>query len=142
MAEMKDVLDDLWREGKDTLDIYFAEDISPGDESWFVDVMQDEINERLCTDWTWTIITRKELGQEEKEEQEKEDIPDWMIIIDKPFSEIIVKGSIENWLRERGYKFNVSLIPFENAKGSGYVKKLKERLEDKDIEKLGEIGWA
>ena len=45
MENIKEILDELWREGQETLDIYFAEDISLGDESWSVDVMQDEINE-------------------------------------------------------------------------------------------------
>lgn len=130
--KMKEVLDELWREGQKTLDIYFAEDISPGDENWFVDVMQDEINELCNYNWTWTVISRKEFEQENEENEENEEEIDWEIIVDKPFSDIVVKEAIENWLKERGYKFNVNLIPFEEAKGSGYIKKLMERLENND----------
>ena len=140
MNKMKEVLDDLWKEGKETLDIYFAEDIDPGDENWYVDVMQDDINERCNTNWTWTIITKSELEQENGEGE----ISYWDIIIDKPFSEIVVKETIENWLKERGYKFNVNLIPLKEAKGSGYIKKLKERLENKnddDFVRLDKIDW-
>ncbi len=127
MNKMKETLDELWRGGQRTLDIYFAEDISPGDENWFVDVMQDEINEYCNTNWTWTVISRKEFEQENEEE-----ISDWDIIVDKPFSDVVVKEAIENWLKERGHKFNVNLIPFEKAKGSGYIKNLNEILENKD----------
>ena len=35
--------------------------------------------------WTWIVITRKEFEQENEEEE----IPDWEIIIDKPFSDIL-----------------------------------------------------
>lgn len=137
--DIKEVLDELWREGHKTLDIYFAEDISPGDENWFVDVMQDDINERCNSNWTWTVITKSELEQESEEEEE---IPDWEIIVDKPFSDIVVREVIEKWLKERGYKFNVRLIPFEDAKGSGYIKNLRERLENKgDFVSLDEIDW-
>ena len=140
MNKMKEVLDDLWKEGKETLDIYFAEDINTGDENWFVDVMQDEINESCNTNWTWTVITRKEFEQENEEEE----ISDWEIIVDKPFSDIVVKEAIQNWLKERCYKFKVNLILFEDAKGSGYIKKLKERLENKnddDFVRFDEIDW-
>ena len=140
MKNIKEILDELWREGQETLDIYFAEDISLGDESWSVDVMQDEINERCNTNWTWTVITRKEFEQENEEEE----IPDWEIIVDKPFSDIVIKEAIQNWLKERGYKFNVNMIPFEDAKGSGYIKKLKERLKNKndgDFVRFDEIDW-
>lgn len=138
MNNMKEILDDLCREGQKTLDIYFAEDISLGDENWFVDVMQDEINERCNMNWTWTVISRKEFEQENEENEEE--IADWEIIVDKPFSDIVVKEAIENWLKERGHKFSVSLIPFEDAKGSGYIKNLRERLENKDdLVRLDEI---
>ena len=138
MENIKDTLDELLKEGWETLDIYFAEDISPGDESWYVDVMQDEINERSNTNWTWTVISKKEFEQE----NEEEDIPDWEIIVDEPFSDIVVKEAIENWLKERGYNFIVNMTPFEDAKGSGYIKNLRERLEDKDdFVSLDKIEW-
>lgn len=134
--DIKDALYILWEAGKETLDIYFAEDISPGDESWFTDVMQDDINEIANSNWTWTVMSKKEF---EKENEEGE-IVDWEIIVDKPFSDMVVKDAIQNWLKERGYKFNVNLISLEEAKGSGYIKNLRERLGTN--EKLKTINFA
>lgn len=44
--------------------------------------------------------------------------------------------------KEDNYKFDVRLIPFEDAKGAGYIKNLRERLENKeDFVSLDEIDW-
>lgn len=138
--KMKDVLDELWNEGQETLYIYYAEEMSVGEEKWFVDVYQDEINERCNSNWTWTVINKKELEQEGEKEDE---IPEWEILVDEPFSEGVVKEAVKKWLNERGYKFEVRLIPLEEAKGSGMIKDLRERLKNKedfikleDVEKL------
>lgn len=117
---------EAWNEGMETLDIYYAEDISPGEESWYVDVYQDEINESCHSNWTWTVINRKNLEQEGEKEDET---PEWEILVDGPFSEQVVKDAVEKWLQERGYKFKVKMIPIEQAKGSGIIKDLRERLQ-------------
>jgi len=44
--KMRSALTELWEEGHETLDIYYPEDIHQGEESWSVDVYQDEVNER------------------------------------------------------------------------------------------------
>lgn len=123
--EIKEALDKLWNEGMETLDIYYAEDISPGEEKWYVDVYQDEINELCHSNWTWTVINHKDLDQEGEKEDE---MPEWEILVDGPFLEEAVKGAVERWLKERGYKFKVRMIPVEEAKGSGIIKDLRERL--------------
>lgn len=127
--KMKEVLDELWNEGQETLDIYYPEEMSPGEEKWFVDVYQDEINERCHMNWTWTVINRKELEQEGEKEDE---MPEWQILVDEPFSELVVKDAIEKWLKDRGYKFGVRIIPIEDAKGSGIIKELRERLKNNE----------
>ena len=125
--KMKKVLDDLWNEGQETLDIYYPEEMNPGEEDWSVDVYQDEINERCHSNWTWTVINRKELEQEGEKEDE---MPEWEILVDGPFSEEVVIKAVENWLNERGYKFGVKMIPLKEAKGSGSIKELRERLKN------------
>ncbi len=120
---IKGALDSLWREGLRTLDIYYMEDIHPGDEKWFVDICQDDINELCHSNWTWTIISKKEY-----EDEKEDDISEWEILVDNPFSEELIIETIEKWLREREYEFKVKIIPIEDAKGI-IIKELRERLE-------------
>jgi len=126
--KMMNILNELWEEGQEILDIYYPEQMSVGEERWSVDVYQDEINERCHLNWTWTVISKKQLEMEE----EKEDyLPQWTIIVDEPFSDEVVCKAIEKWLHDRGYKFKVKMVSLDQAKGSGLIKKLKKI----DIEK-------
>lgn len=122
--EIREALDMLWKEGYETLDIYYPEDISTGEESWSVDVYQDEVNERCHLNWTWTVISRKEL---EKEGEKEDDSPEWEIVVDEPFSDEVVRNAIEKWLKDRRYEFGVRMISLEQARGSGMVKELRAR---------------
>ena len=124
--EMIKTLDNLWDAGYEVLDIYYPEDIKPGEELWSVDVYQDEINERCRMNWTWTVISRKQLEAEGEREDHQ---PEWAIVIDAPFSEDAIKDAIEKWLKGRGYSFNVRLITLKEAKGSGLLKKLRNRVK-------------
>lgn len=124
---MKRALAELWEEGHETLDIYYPEDMSQGEESWSVDVYQDEVNERCGLNWTWTVISKKEL---EAEGEKEEELPEWEEVVDEPFSDEVVCKAIEKWLRGRGYEFMVRMIPLEQARGSGLVKDLREREEE------------
>ena len=126
--KMMNILNELWEKGRETLDIYYPEQMSVGEEKWSVDVYQDEINERCHLNWTWTVISKKQLEMEE----EKEDyLPEWTIMVDEPFSDEVVCKAIEKWLHDRGYEFEVKMVSPDQAKGSGLIKKLKEI----DIEK-------
>lgn len=121
--KMRDVLDELQDEGQEILDIYYPEQMSPGEEAWSVDVYQDEVNERCHLNWTWTVISKKQLEIDD----EKEDcLPEWTIVVDEPFSDEVVGKAIEKWLQDRGYEFRVRMVSLDQAKGSGLIKKLKE----------------
>ncbi|MCK4475599.1 MAG: hypothetical protein KAU16_02635 [Methanophagales archaeon] len=121
---MKRALAELWEEGHEILDIYYPEDMSQSEESWSVDVYQDELNERCRLNWTWTVISKKEL---ETEGEKEEELPEWEEVVDEPFSDEVVCKAIEKWLRGRGYEFGVRMISLEQARGSGLVKELRER---------------
>lgn len=123
---MREVLDDLWEEGHEVLDIYYPEEMTPGEENWSVDVYNDEINERCDLNWTWTVINRKLLVIEGEKEDELEE---WNIVVDEPFSEAVVVEAVRGWLENRRYEFGVRMIEMEKARGSGLVKKLRENLE-------------
>jgi len=85
-------------------------------------------NERCQLNWTWTVISKKQLEMD----KEKEDyLPEWMIVVEEPFSDEVVCRAIEKWLKDRGYEFKVRMISFDQAKGSGLIKELKKI----DIEK-------
>lgn len=121
---MRKALQELQKEGREILDIYCAEEMSPGEESWSVDVYQDELNERCHLNWTWTVISKKQLEQDGEKEGE---LPEWDVVVEEPFSDEVVCKTIEKWLRGRGYEFGVRMIALEQARGSGLLKKLKER---------------
>ena len=124
--KMKKVLDELWQEGHEILDIYYAEEMRGGEEVWSVDVYQDEINERCKLNWTWTVLTKKQL----EIEGEKEDhLPGWNIVVEESFSDGVVSKAIERWLRDRRYEFRIRMISLEQARGSGMIKKLRDGVE-------------
>jgi len=127
---MRKALGELWEEDREILDIYYAEEMSPGEESWSVDIYQDELNERCHLNWIWTVISKKQLEQEGEKEEE---LPEWAVVVEELFSDEVVCKAIEKWLRGRGYEFGVRMIALEQARGSGVIKKLKER--ELDLEK-------
>jgi len=121
---MIEVLDELRNEGHEVLNIYYPEETSPGEESWSVDVYNDEINERCDLNWTWAIINKKEL---EKEDEKEDELEEWNIVVDEPFSEAVVVEAIRKWLEDRRYEFGVRMIEMEKARGSGLIKKLRDK---------------
>lgn len=127
--EMIEALDELREEERETLEIYYPEEMTPGEETWSVDVYQDDLNERCRLNWTWTVISRKQL---EADGEKEDELPEWNIVVDEPFSDELVSKAVEKWLREQGYEFGVRMIPFEQAKGSGLIAKLRERESDQD----------
>jgi hypothetical protein len=120
---MKKALNELREEGREILDIYYPEEIRLGEEKWSVDVYQDEINERCHLNWTWTVLSKKQL---EIDNEKEDNLLDWVIEVDEPFSDEVVCQALEKWLRDRGYEFRVRLISLEKAKGSGLIRKLKQ----------------
>lgn len=120
---MKKVLKKLWEEGRQVLDIYYPEEIYPGEEEWAIDVYQDEINERCHLNWTWTVLSKKQL---EKDNEKEENLPDWVIVVDEPFSEDVVCKALGKWMGDRKYKFGVRMISLDETKGSGLIRKLRQ----------------
>jgi len=129
--KMMKALNELWQEGHGILDIYYAEEMKEGEEVWSVDVYQDEINEHCQLNWTWTVISKKEL---EINGEKEDDLPEWNIVVEEPFSDEVVSKSIERWLRDRGYEFGIRMIPLEKARGSGMIRNLQQRAEGKKKE--------
>ena len=125
--EMREGLDELREEGKEILDIYYAEEMSPGEEEWSVDVYQDELNERCRLNWTWTVMNKKQL---ERDSEKEDELPEWMVVVEEPFSDEVVCKAVEKWLGGRGYEFGVRMIELEQARGSGLIKELRDRREE------------
>ncbi|MCP4113691.1 MAG: hypothetical protein GY749_50555 [Desulfobacteraceae bacterium] len=121
---MLKTLDDIWKEGGEALPVYYSEDIKEGEEIWAADVYQDDINDRCGLNWTWTVMSRKYL---ETDEDNEDDLPEWSIVVDKPFSERAVCMAVNNWLKGRGFEFNTKMIPFEHARFSGLLKELMQK---------------
>jgi hypothetical protein len=117
------VLDELWEVGHEILDIYYPEEIDAGKTEWSVDVYQDEINERCQLNWTWTVMSKEQLDMDGDKEDE---LPDWALVVEEPFSDQVVCSAIERWLQQKSYKFAVRMVSIGETKGSGLVKKLKQ----------------
>ncbi len=132
--KMRKALDELWEAGQEVLDVYYPEEISPGEERWSVDVYQDEINERCHLNWTWTVISKNQLEVDGEKESHQ---PDWVVVVEEPFSDEVVCQAVEKWLRDKGYEFGVRMISLEQARGSGLIKRLKET--DIESEKMGAV---
>ena len=130
--KMRKALDELREEGHEILDIYYAEEIDPGEDEWSVDVYQDEINDRCHLNWTWTVMSRKQLVIDGEEES---DLPEWVIVVEEPFSDAVVCKAVERWLLGRGYDFEVRMIPLEEAGGSGLIRKLREMDIESEMER-------
>ncbi len=130
--KMRKVLDELPGEGCEILDIYYAEEIDSEDDEWSVDVYQDKINERCHLNWTWTVMSRKQLAVDREEES---DLPEWVIVVEEPFSDAVVCKAIERWLLGRGYDFGVKMVPLEEAGGSGLIRKLREMDIESELER-------
>lgn len=122
-------LEELEERGMTTLDIYWLEDIEKGEDFWSVDVLQDELNEKCDLNWTWTVISEKQV---EEDETDRDRLPFWNIVTEKKYSEETVKKTVKDWLDGRGFEFDVRIISPEEADGSGLLKKLEE-LEEKDL---------
>lgn len=129
---MEKALRELWEEGQDTLDIYHPEDIREGEECWHADVYQDEINDRCRLNWTWTVISRRQLEESGENEDEQ---PDWVTVVDGGYSAESVLAAVRKWLRDRGHEFEVRLISPDDAKGSGLIRELRKRVETLKDEK-------
>ncbi|MEA3323948.1 MAG: hypothetical protein U9Q37_02260 [Euryarchaeota archaeon] len=120
---MVKALNYLREECYEVIDIYYAEDIDSGVDEWSVDVYQDEINKRSHLNWTWTVMSKKQLAVDR---EEGGDLPEWVIVVEEPFSYAVVCKAIERWLLGRGYDVGVRMVPLEEAGGSGSIRKLME----------------
>jgi hypothetical protein len=68
-------------------------------------------------------MSRKQLVIDGEEES---DLPEWVIVVEEPFSDDVVCKVVERWLLGRGYDFGVRMVPLEEAGGSGLIRKLRE----------------
>ena len=101
---------------KKTLDIYWLEEIEEGDPYWWVDVINDDLCDLCKMNWIWTIMSRAEYENELREEDE-EDV-DWFIIIDEGgFSDGLMHDAVRQWLRDRGFEFDVRVIDSAGTQG-------------------------
>lgn len=122
-------LEKMEKDGVETLEIYYAEEIEEGSENWSVDVMNDELNNLCDMQWTWTILYIDEVLDVLNDlEWEPYICNDWEIIVNKPFSEEIVVKCIETWLNYYNINIKVKIIDIKDAEGSGYIKTLKDRI--------------
>ena len=113
-------LEKLRDDGKKTLDIYWLEENEEGDPYWWVDVINDDLCVLCRMNWVWTIMSRAEYDNELRE-ADGEDI-DWFIIVDEGgFSDDLVHDVVRQWLRDRGFEFDVRVIDSTGTRGEAQM---------------------
>jgi hypothetical protein len=88
------------------LSIYCTGDVHPENGLWSVDVYQDRIHELRHVSWTWTVVSKEQLLADGEDEAKQ---PEWVIVVDAPFSYDVVRAAVEKWLQGKGYRFHVLL---------------------------------
>lgn len=101
-------------EGEDSLKVYWLEDVQDGDESYWLDICEDRLDEICEFNWAWDIVSKKEIENDDDPESEYGSLES-DIIVDEPFSEEFVKRSIEEWLGERDLDIDVDIISPEGT---------------------------
>lgn len=112
--KIREALVELWEQGIDVLPISYSGQVNPGERRWSVDVNQDEINERCGLDRTWTVMSKEQLDLDGGKEDE---LPEWILVVDRPFSDEIVCEEIKRWVWLPRHKFEVRIIPLEEDMG-------------------------
>ena len=102
--------------GKKTLDIYWLEENEEGDPYWWVDVINDDLYDLCKMNWIWTIMSRAEYENEPQDADEE--VVDWFIVVDEGgFSDDLVHDVVRQWLRDRGFEFDVRVIDSAGTQG-------------------------
>lgn len=105
------------------LSIYCSGDAHPTNGLWSVDVYQDRIHELRHVSWTWTVVSKKQLLADGEDETKQ---PEWVIVVDAPFSYDIVRAAVEKWLHAKGYRFRVRMA---QQLGGQTPKRIEENVE-------------
>jgi hypothetical protein len=105
------------------LSIYCSGDAHPANGLWSVDVYQDRIHELRHVSWTWTVVSKKQLLADGEDETKQ---PEWVIVVDAPFSYDIVRAAVEKWLYAKGYRFRVRMA---QQPGGPTPKRIEENVE-------------
>ena len=115
------------------LEIYYAEEMIPGEIKWSVDILNNSVCELCRTAWFLTIISKAE-DIACREEFEYTAMADYEIIIDEPFSDAVACKGVEIWLEDNNIKLDIVMIDFISAAPySGYIKGLMDRDFDDEI---------
>ena len=113
-------LEELRDDGKKALDIYWLEENEEGDPYWWVDVINDDLYDLCKMNWTWTIMSRAEYENEPQDADEE--VVDWFIVVDEGgFSDDLVHDVVRQWLRDRGFEFDVRVIDSAGTRGEAQM---------------------
>ena len=102
-------------EGKSKLSIYWIENISDGDVRWWIDVCEDYLGSICELNWVWDVISKAWIeSNDDYQESDYGTLGDW-IIIDEPFSDVIVENAIREWLKSRELNIDVEIIGLDGT---------------------------
>lgn len=100
--------------GEESLRIYWLEDISEGEDRFWLDVCEDRLGEICEMNWVWDLISKSETEADDDPESEYGCLES-DIIVDELFSEDVVKRAVEGWLKDREFDINVEVISSEGT---------------------------
>ena len=119
----EDCLVCLKNNGVTELSIYWMEDIKDGDDDWWVDVCEDQIDQICGFRWVWSVISKVTVDREIDENLTNygDDEDDCVVVVDALFSEEVIKQTIEGWLKEKGLVFDVKVIGPEGTDEASHL---------------------
>ena len=90
--------------------------------------------------WVWTVMSRAEYENEEPGDSTSSDA-DWFIIVDEEkFSDDLVGATINKWLQDRGFDFEINVIDPEGTVEMNRIlamtKDAEERLKYTSIDEM------
>ena len=103
--ELNDALREMWRSGIKTLDIHWMEINEVGDDTWWCDIVNDELNKLCATNWSWTALSEVE----SKNADWCGLRASWMLICDGTYTDDLVCDTVRTWLRDHGHEFDVEV---------------------------------
>lgn len=131
---MTETLQKMVHDGIKTIEIYYCE-IIEDKVYWSVDIMNNIINDKCKTQWTWSIISKAEDDEYREEYNDDADLDDYEVVVDQKFSDIVVCNAVQSWLLKNDiHGLEVKMIDYiDGVPYSGYIKDLMERDLDEEM---------
>ena len=121
----------LINDGVKLLEIYWVEDIAVGEDCWWVDVYEDNLCDVCELNWIWDILSLAQVNTDDNLDDYYGAL-DSDIIVDKLFSEDVVKDAVIGWLNERNLDIDVNVVSPEGRDAMVRILESLDGLDDSE----------